>query len=135
MATSPMFEIIDCLTFKKQRIDFDDPEMEKAYDTYMIDNALSMCDMLIPIVNKVSMLNLPKKQHEALYQELLPQRRFYFDWVKRKKTTTHDDRVLVADYYNCSLQTADEYIELLTDDQLKSILKMYKYGEKSVIKV
>lgn len=132
---STLFEFIDCMTYKKQRINFEDAEIERAYEPYAIDNALSMCELLIPYVQLVSMLNLPKKQHEELYQELLPQRRFYFDWVKKPKKASKEERDIIADYYNCSFKKADEIVDILSKEELDSILKMYKYGVKKTISV
>jgi hypothetical protein len=98
-----------------------------------IDNALSMCDMLVSTVAKVSLMNLPKRQHEAIYQSLLPHRQFFFDWTKKKKNVSSSDRSYIANYYQCSLRTADEYIKILSEDQLETILKMYKYGKQKMV--
>lgn len=133
MAT--IFEFIDCLTYKKERINFDDADIERAYDPYAIDNALSMCELLIPYVQMVTMLKLTKRQHEELYHELLPQRRFYFDWVKKPKKVSTEQRDVIADYYNCSFKKADEIVDLLSKEELDSILKMYRYGMKKTISV
>ena len=125
---SRLFEFIDCLTYKKQRIDFDDDETEKEYSQVSIDNALSMCDLLVPIVSQVSMLNLPKHAHEAMYQAMLPQRRFHFEWTKKAKRITSEEYNIITDYYHCTIQQADEYVKILSDDEIDSILKMYTYG-------
>lgn len=127
--SSPLFEIIDCLTYKKVRINFDDETMAKAYVPYEIDNALSMCDLLVPTVLKVSMLNLPKKQHEHMYQMVLPQRQFFFNWVKRKKTISMENRQYISDYYNCSIKSAEEYIHILSDAEMENIFNIYKCGK------
>ena len=122
---SRLFEFIDCLTVKKKPINFNDPEIEREYSQYAIDNALSMCNMIIPIVAEASIRNLSKRDHAAFYLATLPQRKLFFDWTKKKKNISSSDREYIADYYNCSLKTADEYLLILTEEQVKTITKMF----------
>ena len=132
---SRLFEFIDCLTHKKQRIDFNDDETKKEYSQVAIDSALSMCDLLVPIVAQVSMLNLPKQAHEAMYQAMLPQRRFNFDWTKKPKRISSEEYRILADYYHYTIQQVDDCIKILSEDEIDSILKMYTYGTNKTISV
>lgn len=135
MATLTLFEIIDRLTVLKQPINFDDEEEARSYDVYMVDKALSMCEVLVPIVSKAVELNLPKKAHMLYYMEMLPNRKLWIDWVKTDKDLSKQEREVIMDYYNCSMKKANEYLQILTKEQIESILKNYKYGVGNKIHV
>ena len=135
MPSLNIFQIVERLTNLKQPINFNDEDEAKSYDVYMIDKALSMCEVLIPIVAKVVKMNLPKEVHAAYYLEVLPKRSFALNWIKADKDLTYEEKMYIANYYNCSFRKAEEYLKILTDDQIKDILKNYKYGVNKKINV
>ena len=45
-----IFQMLDEICDYKTDLDFDDPEINKAYDIYMINRYLSMVEMLVPVV-------------------------------------------------------------------------------------
>lgn len=135
MAKLSLFNIIDRLTILKEPIDFRDDDEAKSYDVFMVDKALSMCEVLIPIVCDVVRMNLPKEAHAAYYMEVLPKRKIYINWIKADKDLSLEEREMISDYYNCSMKKADMYLGIMTKEQIASVLKNYKYGVGKKINV
>ncbi|MDB4344448.1 hypothetical protein OAA18_00020 [bacterium] len=78
----------------------------------------------IDIVNYVQKVNpQSKKQIYSIYREMLPKRKVYFKYVKNENKRNYQELAeYIADYLECSLGEADEYIDLLQDVGVRSIL-------------
>jgi hypothetical protein len=78
----------------------------------------------IDVVNYVQKVNpQSKKQIYSIYREMLPKRKVYFKYVKNENKRNYQELAeYIADYLECSLGEADQYIDLLQDVGVRSIL-------------
>jgi len=78
----------------------------------------------IDIVNYVQKINpQSKKQIYSIYREMLPKRKVYFKYVKNENKRNYQELAeYIADYLECSLGEADQYIDILQDIGVRSIL-------------
>jgi len=78
----------------------------------------------IDVVNYVQKVNpQSKKQIYSIYREMLPKRKVYFKYVKNENKRNYQELAeYIADYLECSLGEADQYIDLLQDIGVRSIL-------------
>ena len=94
------------------------------FNSYMIHRYVSMHIDYIQIVNYVQKINPQnKKQVYSIYREMLPKKKVYLKYVKNENKKNYQEVAeYIADYLECSLGEADEYIDILQDIGVRSIL-------------
>jgi hypothetical protein len=94
------------------------------FNSYMIHRYLSMDINYIQIVNYVQKINpQSKKQIYSIYQEMIPKKKTYLKYVKNENKRNYKELAeYIADYLECSLGEADEYISILQATGVRSIL-------------
>lgn len=130
-----IFDFLNGMTVEKKSFDFEDREISKSYDTYMINRWISMVDFYIPLVNEINKHEVPKNVHYQFYLNVLPKRKQYFDYIKKTKDLAITEKKYIADYFEVGMREADAYIKLLTDEQINQIIELYKYGKDQIIDV
>lgn len=131
-----IFDILDAMTINKSELNFKDDTVKKVYDQYMINKWLSMCELLIDIVFEVNkMKNLTDEEHFTILSSLLPKSKFYFKYVKKSKDLSLEEKKYVAHYFETGLKKAEDYIRILSEDEIKGILSKYKFGKNEKIKI
>lgn len=128
--------ILDAMTINKEDLDFTDEHIKKVYDQYMINRWISMCDALIPVAEELTrMHNLSNEQHFAMLKSALPERKFYFKYVKADKELNQKEKRYIAHYYEIGIKDAEDYIRQMDKEDIDIILNKYKYGKNEMIKV
>jgi hypothetical protein len=91
----------------------------------------------IDIVNYVQKINPNnKKQIYTIYQEMIPKKKLWLKYIKNtNKTNFKQIPEYVAEYFNCSLGEAEEYIYLLRKQGIKGILWDMGVNEKEADKL
>ena len=94
------------------------------FNSYMIHRYLSMDISYIDIVNYVQKINPQnKKQVYSIYREMIPKKKVYLKYVKNENKKNYQEVAeYIADYLECSLGEADEYIDILQDHGIRGIL-------------
>jgi hypothetical protein len=94
------------------------------FNSYMIHRYLSMDINYIQIVNYVQKINpQSKKQIYTIYREMIPKKKTYLKYVKNENKRNYKELAeYVAEYLECSLGEADEYISILQTTGVRSIL-------------
>jgi hypothetical protein len=107
------------------------------WNSYMIHKYLSMNIDYIGIVNYVQKINPNnKKQIYTIYQEMIPKKKLWLKYIKNtNKTNFKQIPEYVAEYFNCSLGEAEEYIYLLRKQGIKGILWDMGVNEKEADKL
>jgi hypothetical protein len=122
-----LFDHLNNLTVNKVEYDSDNDEQVKTYQPYMINRFISMSELYLPIVNQINKChNLPKEAHYTYFNTTLPKRRQYFKYVKKKVEISEEDRNLLCKYYKVGPRQVDEYINILTPEQIKIVVNKYK---------
>lgn len=131
-----IFDILNALTETKEKIDFDDEVINKEYDSYMINRFISMCEVYLPFVNEINKHdNIPKENHFQYYLNILPQRKQYFNYIKKNKEINSNDLKVVAHYFEIGIKEAEKYIKIMSNEDLQEILNIYKYGKNQNIDI
>jgi hypothetical protein len=114
------------------------PEQQKQFNNYMIHRFLSMNPKYIEIVNYVQGLNIkePKKIYEV-YCFMIPQSKNTYSAYIKSNTKKASPEVAqhVAEYFECSVNEADEYISLTDKKWLENILTAKGIDEKEIKKL
>ena len=114
------------------------PEQQKQFNNYMIHRFLSMNPKYIEVVNYVQGLNLSesKKLYEV-YCFMIPQSKNTYSAYIKSNTKKASPEVAqhVAEYFECSVAEADEYISLTDKKWLENILTAKGIDEKEIKKL
>jgi hypothetical protein len=133
-----VFDWIKAIIDTKPSWDSFNPEQHKQFNNYMIHRFLSMNPKYIEIVNYVQGLNIkePKKIYEV-YCFMIPQSKNTYSAYIKSNTKKASPEVAqhVAEYFECSVAEADEYISLTDKKWLENILTTKGIDEKEIKKL
>ena len=98
-----------------------------------------MDDDFIEIINyvqKYTIETLKPKDVYKLYCNLLPKGKRYNKYIKSRKDENYDNLLVstMTNYFECSKLQANEYIGMMSREELKQILEMYGIEKKQVRK-
>jgi hypothetical protein len=127
-----LFDYLKAMTEKKEELDFDNEEIRKGYSSYLINRFISMCEIFIPLCNEINKYDIPKETHYKYFFSILPKRKQFFRYIKKKKDLSEDDKLIIANYFQIGKKEAEQYIKILDEKQLKEILDIFKYGKNSI---
>ena len=119
-----LFEWLNEITLYKTAPEDISQDSWDKWNSYMIHRYVSMNMDYIDVVNYVQKVNpQSKKQIYSIYREMLPKRKVYLKYVKNQNKKNNQELAeYIADYLECSLGEADEYIYLLQDIGVRDIL-------------
>lgn len=122
-----LFEHLDNLTVKKTDFDPNNDEQVKSYAPYMINRFVSMTDIYLPLVVEINQYkDIPKETHYRYYSSILPKRKQYFKYIKKKKDVDIQDKEKICEYFECSMREAERHIRILSKEQIKKIVKVFE---------
>jgi len=134
-----LFSWIDELFVKKRPWDSFSAEDRKKFSPFMVNRYLSMNDDFLPIVNHFQNLTIEVMPIGVVYKfycSLLPKKKTYLRYLSGKKTKINEKVVpFIKEYFEVSKLQAGEYYNLMTTDELKSLLKKYGKTDKEIKKM
>ena len=119
-----LFEWLNEITLYKTAPEEISQDSWDKWNSYMIHRYVSMNMDYIDVVNYVQKVNpQSKKQIYSIYREMLPKRKVYLKYVKNENKRNYQELAeYIADYLECSLGEADQYIDILQDHGVRGIL-------------
>lgn len=114
------------------------PDQQKQFNNFMIHRFLSMNPKYIEIVNYIQGLNIKEgKRLYEVYCFMIPQsKNTYSAYIKSNtKSTSPEVAQHVAEYFECSVNEAEEYISLTDKKWLENILVTKGIDEKEIKKL
>ena len=130
-----IFDFVKSIIDTKQPWDTFHQEHRKQFNPYMVHRFLSMNPKYLDIVNYVQGLNIQdsKKLYEV-YCFMIPQsKNTYSTYIKSNtKKASPEVTQYVAEYFECSLKEAEEYINLTDTKWLENILTAKGTDEKQI---
>jgi len=130
-----IFNHLENLTQLKKEADFSNDEIKKSYQKYMINRFISMCEFFVPVVNEINRYDIPESVHYNYYLNILPKRKYFFNYIKKKKELDESEKKYIAHYFEVGMKEAENYINILDEDQITEILNIYKYGKNRMIEI
>ena len=123
---------------KRDWNNFSDADKKK-FSPFMINRYLSMSNDFLPIVNHFQKLTIEVMPHSAVYKfycSLLPNKKTYLRYLSGKKTKVNEKVVpFIQEYFEVSKIQAGEYYQLMSKDELKSLLTKYGKTDKEIKKM
>ena len=125
-----LFEYLGGITEKKIPFNEKDDAMVKGYNPFIVNRFVSMCESFLMLVNEINKYpELTKKTHYNFYLSSLPKRKQYFKYIKKAKDLSEEEIKYVADYFDVTPREARSHIQVLSEDDIKTIIGKYKYGQ------
>lgn len=121
MSINP-FEFVNSISHTKK--EFTKDEIEKYYNPYITARTLANYMDTVLLVNELNCVGVqiaPTQHFNFLYHSVRKKNRFS---SKVEKNEIEQAKVkIIAEYFNCSYEKANEYIKILTDDNVKEMKK------------
>ena len=130
-----IFDYLNGMTQDKTTLDFSSDEVSKGYSQFMINRWVSMVDVFTPYVNDMNKYDIPKDVHYECYKSFLPKRKVFFPYIKKSKDLDLHEKKYLAHYFEVGLKEAEEYIRIMSEDEIKEILDIYKCGNNKQVEV
>ena len=127
-----LFDWINQITYEKKPWNSFTEEEKKSFEPYMIHRFLSMNPEYIEFVNLVQTFPYSDKEKTYnIYLYMIPKKKMFLKYIKSAKFKTKEALLKhIASYYECSLGEAEEYIDILRESGVKSILTKLGIEEK-----
>ena len=101
---------------------------EAAYPAYMVNRAMSQYPDCVQFAAEINLYrDIPNRYSYDYYRNSLRPAKRYAKWGKKK--TREGDVGIVMDHYEISRERAEEYLSILTEDQVKEIASIEKEKE------
>lgn len=101
--------------------------VSEAYIPYIVNRAVAHHRDCIFICQMANEFNLPpEQQYVFLFNQVTKYRRPFERWVSAKKgKETTSDLEFLSKYYQCSIEVASQYIELMTPNDIEVLRSLY----------
>lgn len=113
-----MMQILDSINYTKERLI--ESDNDKEYPAFQINRGMAQHMDTIMIAQEMNkMSGLPNFMQYNLYLGLVTKKKRYGKWVKA--VATPEDLQFIAEHYKISITKAEEYLALLTPEQLQEM--------------
>jgi len=132
-----LFSWLEEISFKKSDPDSFSEQDWVSFDPYMIHRFISMKPEYLELVNYIQTIPSEfKKQIYTVYLESIPKRKTWFKYMKKPKEKYNKDLIQhISTYFKCSLKESLQYLGILEDDSIRSILKGMGKDDKEISKL
>ena len=110
---------------------------KKSWNSYKICRFLSMQYDILDYVNSIQIYSeLPPEQFYKICLAIVPEGRSFHPYVKGKKDGKWNKKLLtlLREHFQESERNVLEYLELMTTEELRTIVEKYGYSEKDALK-
>jgi len=119
------FDFVKSVSYDKKDIMVDDIE-EKAYQPFLINKALSYHQDSVFFANEMNQrTNVDNRLQYLFFLNTLRKRQRFSSWSKPYISKKLD---VIKKYYQISQKEAKEYVNLLSDKQLRELKKRMDFG-------
>lgn len=128
-ATNPLFDFVNSINYTKEYL-LDEKYAEKDYKPFLVNRLLSKFPDTIHYANMMNKYHTidSKLQYDFLLNTISKKKR-YGEKSSKADAELEQSLSLVSEYYNISKTKAQEYLSILTDQQLEVLReKMSKGG-------
>ena len=103
-------------------------EEQKAWNTFIINRALSFTSDYLDIINKIQPHTggqLTPAEIFKYYQSMLPSNFRFQKWIKGTKTSKYNKGLVevIGAYLECSNKQAEDYLNILDKKEIKALLQ------------
>ena len=135
-----IFDWLNQINYEKKSWNKFSEDEQKKFSTFIINRWLSMDENLIQIVNyfqKYSIGLLEPRDTYKCYCDIIPKQKRFNKYVKGKNAVKYDGELIntICKFYETSKRECVEYIGMMGNEELKSILELYGKEPKQIKKL
>jgi hypothetical protein len=132
-----IFDWLKEITYNKSSWNSFTEEDRESFNPYMVHRFLSMNPDYVDFVNTVQIVPYTSKERVYnIYLYTIPKKDMWLKYIKSTKTKRQEAMLkYIATYYECSLGEAEEYVDILKDNGIKTILKQSGVDDKEIKKL
>lgn len=132
-----IFNWVNNITFDKKPWDSFTNEQKNVFAPYIIHRVISLEPSYIHIANIVQKIpHTEKEKIHNIYLNMLPKRKIFNKYIKNQSENTYQEiSKHLSEYFICSLGEAEDYIDILRKEGVRSILWEMGIEEKEVDKL
>ena len=114
-----MSYFFNAISYTKDIEQFTDGEIEKDYKPYVMNRMIAQYKNLIFFADEMNRShNIPKKYQLEFYMKVIPKKKRRALWATKDKVV---DIQIIMDYYNISQEKAEEYMKILSKEQINKL--------------
>jgi hypothetical protein len=127
-----IFDWLKEITSNKSKWESFTEEEQTSFNPYMMHRLLSLNPEYIEFVNLVQTFPYSDKQKiYNIYLYMIPKKNMFHKYIKSSKKKKQESLLKhIANYFECSFGEAEEYIDILRETGVKSILTKLGVEEK-----
>jgi hypothetical protein len=127
-----IFDFLKEITSNKSKWESFTEEEKASFNPYMMHRLLSMNPEYIEFVNLVQTFPYSDKEKTYnIYLYMIPKSNMFLKYIKSSKKKKQESLLkYIANYFECSFGEAEEYIDILREPGVKSILTKLGIEEK-----
>ena len=134
------FDYLKLVHNKKVKWEDLNEEEQKAWNTFIINRALSFTSDYLDIINKIQPYTggqLTPAEIFKYYQSMLPSNFRFQKWIKGKKEKKYNPQLLalLSGYFECSCKQAEDYLNIIKKKDLKTLLNSIGLQEGEIKKL
>jgi len=125
------------ITLYKTPVENISEESWDKWNSYMVNRYVSMDIRYVELVNYIQTIPYDNKQQlYNIYREMIPKAKTFFKYLKtnRKKKNTEVIEY-IAEYFQCSLGEAEEYLDILREVGARRVLYDMGVSDKEADKL
>ena len=132
-----IFDWLKEITYNKSPWNSFTEEDRESFNPYLIHRFLSMNPDYVDFVNTVQIVPYTSKERVYnIYLYTIPKKDMWLKYIKSTKTKRQEAMLkYIATYYECSLGEAEEYIDILGNNGVFTILKKLGVDDKEIKKL
>ena len=129
-----IFDFIDGVTSKKKEWSTWSTPDQKLFSPFIVNRWLSMRQDLTVLINELQTYTiglLRPQETYRLYHDFLPKSKSFAKYVKGKKEDKYSVKLVeqIAEHFLISKSEAEDYVDIMNNEQCTSILKLYGYTD------
>lgn len=108
-----------------------------SFNRYMINRFLSMDLNNIELINYIQQFNLSSKNLYITLTNIIPKKKKFYKYIKSSNVDKYDNNILnfISNHYEISTREVKDYINILNEDELSSLLNNIGYNEEKITRV
>ena len=121
------FDFLNAINDTKKDLFKEDAQAQKDYSAFMVNRGLSYFPDTIMFANEMNKnASIPSDWQFYFYLYGVPKRKRFSKWAKKEQNS--EDLSLIMRHYDYSAQKAADALQLLSENQLKTLREMYQAG-------
>jgi|TARA_B100000029_G_scaffold356183_1_gene349012 hypothetical protein len=136
MKAKSLFDHLNQITKVQNQLYWDNltESDKKSWSNYMINRFLSMKMEWTDFVNEIQKLKLDSHMLYVVYSNVLPKSKQFLRYIKGKNQTNYNKQVIkkVSEYFEISQSESEDYLNLLSKEQIKELVSLYGYTDKEL---